>query len=302
MPTELVSVLFRGDFGLAVLQARSIVRYFNHDDIATIRVIVNDTVHPKGLLDAYGPLAPKVRFHEAGRVTRYDLQPFEGPATQQVLKMRAAALVETDTHILLDGKNLFVRPTGLSDFVRDGKLRMLPKPALAKPSPELMGCFQINMDIVGVEGTGWQDMSLPMITPFIIHTATMRDLLVHIEARHGKPFEEVFLRDHHPSSVYEFILYNAYLIKTGRYDDLYWRGEHFVAGLWPSQRERNTSAREWMDVFRDPECKVMALHRKYLKDVEPFERHLIAEFLYRERFIEHRADFDALLDDARWIE
>lgn len=133
---------------------------------------------------------------------------------QQVLKMKVAEFIDTEKYLILDSKNIFVRPLPLSTFEQEGEGNCGTSPEspwydywrpwlifmsekLNKPIPELV----------------W-----PPITPFTVNTNTVKKMLEESK------FEQVVEELDYSAPISEFLLYSFYANPGPRSEKCYGGG------------------------------------------------------------------------------
>jgi hypothetical protein len=66
---------------------------------------------------------------------RKQIRPLSGWHVQQLRKLAAARLVDEDVIVMADSDSVFIRPFGVSSFMRDGAVRLYRKPAAITGMP-----------------------------------------------------------------------------------------------------------------------------------------------------------------------
>ena len=141
------------------------------------------------MLREYGSLAPAVRFVDARQIT--DMPPYvSGWFSQQILKLMAARIVQTERYLVLDAKNHLVFPL-TRRCIETSSGRMLLH-SMNYEHHNMQSFLANTLDYFGFSLQDHVKGFLPTTTPFPLSTETVRDLVRYIEAREKKPFPEAF--------------------------------------------------------------------------------------------------------------
>jgi len=248
------------------LQARSMARYLDPTLVGDILVVFNDP-YKKWVADyfncqilpEYGPIQGKVRFIDSedarlGAPKRFGWQ------SQQVLKLTIARAVTSDSYLILDAKNHFIRwASADAFFAADGRLRSHLNPM----APKFMKNLSAACAFFGVEVPSGGRL-MPTTTPFLADTALVVAMLEEIEGKSGLPFGDFFIR---AKGLYtEFTLYSAYhLLVRGAFDATYEERSGPTATLFRGARSRPDRAAAVFDrLQRDEGIYCMGVHRSVL--------------------------------------
>jgi hypothetical protein len=288
----LVTVTFAEDARLSVLQALSVDRLFELNDLAEYLVIVNDprTEQWERLLRDElerrigARLWARTRFIHAEELAA--VAEMRGWKSQQVIKLEVARQVGTDHYLLLDAKNHFIRPATLGDFWQDGRIV-----THVKARPQWRSWVQAAFDALGAEPSEHHLAEpYPTTTPYLLITAEVRALLARIEERHGA-LAEVFAD---MGSATEFFLYYAHLVDRYGDDMPYVGAEPRVRALfrrWPQDpRQVETVLSE--AVAED--VPVLGIHRERLPQLSSDQRRQI-EHIWRRHLLRPHEDADWFL-------
>jgi hypothetical protein len=133
-----------------------------------------------------------------------------GWRSQQVLKLCVAALVESDAYVVLDAKNHFVAPMS-ADFFRapDGRARVT---AYGYRSHPLRASLEKVLAYLGLDPEPYLDRFTATVTPFVLETAMVRDLIDGVASESGRSFPEEFVK----RELTEFFLYSGWVLRTGQ--------------------------------------------------------------------------------------
>ena len=178
---EIVTVTYSKEKDLMVLQAYSLDRYICEPCVHWV-LIEDNAMSP---LDWYHILSPHYTRHTLKLITNLldtyqDLAQRWGWFRQQFLKMEIANLISNDTYLILDAKNVFIKPYSIANILpAEGTFNIQDKRddnGVYAPSNNLAW----HQFIRGIcELTGWQK-TLPLyapITPFRVNTQVMKQLL-----------------------------------------------------------------------------------------------------------------------------
>lgn len=102
-----------------IVPRQDVPRFKSLNDIHPVTVIAEESLLPWYVLRT--PFSKKWRLNLLGFPTR-------GWIVQQLCKIKIATRIHEDLMIIVDSDNAFVRPFSVSDFVRDGKVRLLSVP------------------------------------------------------------------------------------------------------------------------------------------------------------------------------
>ena len=224
---DIVTVVFRDEIPLLRLQARSLVKFFDHSAINSIIVIVNDRFENDcvkavdGMSGDYGVLKSKLRIVRPGelqghlperiatRIERFyithlvDLlrngNPWrkstaqgwrgnKGWRMQQAFKLMSVSVC-TGSHVLiLDAKNHFISPVGRHDLVSaDGRARTRPVVPHKAQQKWIVASFQR----LGFSAELACATSAPTVTPVVIERSRFAQAVRFIQQKLG-PIDLLF--------------------------------------------------------------------------------------------------------------
>jgi hypothetical protein len=285
-----VTVTYRAEDTLQLLQARSLALYARPEDVAAVIVVDNGSPRlsrggQRRLRAAYGPLADRVRI-----VPRAELGSevaSSGWMSQQVVKLAVHRLVETPTYVLLDAKNHLIRPVAVGDFLADdGRARTGFQSYRSHPLlPRLQRVLEyLELDEAAI------DRFPPTSTPFVMHRDATAALIADVEQSSGRPFAEEFVG----ADLTEFPLYSAWLLRRdGGWDQTYvdeaiqaptvWGGTATRAGVDAAIAE----ARRW-------DAPAFGVHRRALQRLDGDGLAALSAFLTERRLVSGPAEFRSL--------
>ena len=264
-PITIVSVTFSGDARLSVLQALSVDRLFPVGEIDEYLLVLNDP-DPAALESFFrrhlaGRVSPelwaKIRFLAPSDIV--DTSGTRGQRSQQLVKLHVSRLVRTEHYLLLDAKNMFVRPTTIDDFWLGGRIRTQVKPVTSYWLPYVTA----SLDILGVPSDGaWADTSMPTITPYLMITSDVRGLLEDLSDRVGDAPAAAWEVSHGKAT--EFYLYYAYLVKIYGEEVPYVHSTpvcHTLFTTWPQEHDK---ALEMIQATSTDDLPMFGVHRARL--------------------------------------
>jgi hypothetical protein len=200
------------DVGLLRLQARSINKFLDPSFDGHIYVILNDWRYyllrrriSKWLPAEYGQHSKKVIFCPF-YCLGFQMRGYSGWIMQQICKLAISRHVTSSHYLVLDAKNQFVKPCGRRDFISpSGKALQTLDPWVPSDEPiseyfhESFSYFDLDPALLMVPQP---------ITPFVLATNVVRQLITYIEEREHTSLSAFLTKRRR---VAEFILYVAYL-------------------------------------------------------------------------------------------
>ncbi|OOR83861.1 DUF6492 family protein [Moraxella canis] len=214
--TSFVTITYQNDLRMVLLQLISVDRLFDIKALEEYFIIINDKnthleeeLRNKTQLFLSEALFSKLRFISSHHLlSKRDFEKSDGQRSQQILKMIIASKIKTKTYILLDAKNFFIKKADLALFIdRDSGKYTTNFSQLGdnwrdyvKNSFKAIECDE---DI--------EDKIIPTITPYVIETNIMIQLLKYLQPRIGNDLSKLFESFH--GKITEFFLYYAFLYK-----------------------------------------------------------------------------------------
>lgn len=179
----IASIVFEGDYRLAVLQALSIDRLFDLDGLAEYTIVCNgeDNVNLRRSFEA--DVRPVVSNKLWGKVRIIEWKDLLGDAEkvgyydQQALKLSLGDYYDTEFFLMLDSKNHFIRPTAAEDFFHDGK----PYGPMTNTSDMWRPYLEKSFAAMDNDHADLRQM-MPSITPYLMYSAEVKkvaDLLTN---------------------------------------------------------------------------------------------------------------------------
>lgn len=283
------TIVYSKDYPLLELQARSMARFLDPVEVASISIVMNDVDEPSlrrnlsDILPFYGPLAQHVQIvggddillpsnkrtspralerayvdyrYRIPSVRRQGWRGNNGYRLQQALKLASARCAGSDRIVLLDAKNAFLRRVSEADFFTgDGKGRLqFLKPELVFHRNWLaqsLLAFEVGCEVEDVFET------TTFVTPYPVKRDVLLGVLDEIDARYGS-VQALFASKRRPS---EFMLINAYCIKHrgGPHTD-FENASPINIGLWPEYDKAKVSTE--LNRLNDPKALSIGVHNR----------------------------------------
>jgi hypothetical protein len=272
---EVVTVVYGPEVGLLELQARSFAGNLDHNAVKRVHVIINEEEPEKTIsriekiLPLYGPHEPAVKLWRASEIS--DATGHRGWRTQQSLKLLISRKINTPKYLVLDAKNHFIRPTTIDTFLcPDGR----PRSFWTKQSGNLGNFLKSTLRYLDIDPAHANESVMPAITPYVMYTSLVSQLIEDIEFYESEKFEHFF---HRPGiDLTEFFLYYAYLRNLG-IDPvaLYDFGKRYAVTLFtrhPDSPERLTAT---LAKLEDSATSVFGLHRNRIRGLDDISREKI---------------------------
>lgn len=289
---DLISVVFESELALLQIQARSIELYFTTTHISTIFVIVNDEDRVAEKIDCnwWGDNAAKVRIIPRSKISVYSF--LDGWSSQQLYKLAAANLSESDWSMCLDAKTWFVDSinwdkiwddTGKANFK---SLRCMQVFQSAKNFAELF--FNIKFEnVIGPAGV-----------PFLFHTDTIKELVEYVENVKQQNFLDFFAEKLlYPVQITEFVLYSAFVHYKKRYNFLYSDKQYYsITNIADWQIDHFDKLLDKMESPNNLTASIQGRAYPHLSDSQ-FDKWL--DFLLSKQLITNRENTKILLNTLR---
>lgn len=270
-----VTVTFEAEVPLLLLQARSMATFATRDLVAEIVVIDNTECGIRrrqhlDLLAAYGPLATCARIVRPEAITT-GVPAASGWVRQQILKLMVSRSIATRQYVVLDAKNhLISSPT--TDFFSapDGRARV---PTYSFVDHPLRRHLEQVLRYTGLPDTHL-DRFTATVTPFVLDTARVVDMIAGVEHRSGRSFADEFV-DH---DLTEFFLYSAWILAAGNEFDHVFADSHVRCPVvWP--RRANVEGVEQAIAEANEQLgPFFSVHRRALATLDRRASTVLADF------------------------
>ena len=215
---DLITVVFEPELYLLELQARSISLYIDQARIQNIYIVVNGDNHLCNSIDPrwWGKNSNKVNIIH--RSFFGDTHMLDGWSSQQLYKLCAANIADSEWSMCLDAKTWFVNPLDweqLFDNAGRANFSSYPTVPVFLPAQESIEQY-FNIQLPHIIGPGG--------VPFMFHTETVKDMIDAIP----NFFEFFCINVNMPSYMTEFMLYSGFVIKKYQtYDMLYSNQQYY---------------------------------------------------------------------------
>ncbi len=315
------TIVYSKDLPLLLLQALSLARFADPTAIASIHVVMNDVneaalrsrIAP--ILDAYGPLRSKVEVlagddvllgpgHAARRTIRDKVLienrfriPFarkggwrgnNGYRTQQALKLGVARVAKAENLVILDTKNVFLRPLSTTDFFTDAGQARVRFTDVNRDNHRAW--LSQSVDALGGQYPETDDLQTTVFTtPFAVRRSLVLAVLDEINARYGS-VQSLFSSRRRPS---EFMLLNAYCMKSPKgYAPWFENTPSPNIGLWPTFSPQKLT--QSVERLRAPEVLCLGLHNRAISKLPPDLLDQVFEALETRGICDRKTAEDAL--------
>ncbi|MEM1389521.1 MAG: DUF6492 family protein [Pseudomonadota bacterium] len=284
-----VTVVYASELDLLQLQARSFDACMAEESLDRIHVIINDpdaeTVtsqfHQK-VLEHYGKFKDKVIVWQGDdliaphKADAWRTHPRFGWYRQQVLKLTIANKIPSDMYITLDAKNHFFRDVASHNFV---SAEGLPKTWRMTTKGPLRDYFinSLNAFDLDIENTG--EPIMPSITPYVLWTKIVRDMIQDIQKRHETDFTSFFLEK--DKNVSEFHLYYAYFVSQGlKPETIYAFSDSPLVALFRIYANAESEEISVLKQTHNPSKFILGIHSSRIFDLHDAGReHLISTWV-----------------------
>lgn len=209
---DLITVVFEPELYLLELQARSISLYLDSARIKNIYIVVNGDSHLCQAIDPgwWGENSNKINIIHR---SFFGVDPtLDGWSSQQLYKLCAANIAESQWSMCLDAKTWFVKKLDWYElFDNTGKAHFSNFPTI----PVFRSAQQAIEQYFNIE---LPNVISPGGVPFMFHTETVKDMFDAIPQ-----FFDFFCTNvKFPNNITEFMLYSGFVVKKYQtYDTLY---------------------------------------------------------------------------------
>jgi hypothetical protein len=270
-----VSVVFEMEYPLLTLQARSIATYVSPELVAEI-IIIDNSAHgmsparSEQILSEYGALRSIVRVLRPDDIVR--VPGADGWRSQQVLKLYIVDQLSTNKYVVLDAKNHFVNHVARDFFVApDGRSRVNSYSYRTHPlRPNLENVLRY----LGLDPANFLDNYTATVTPFVLDSQLVRELITGIDKRSGRTLAREFLTE----DLTEFFLYTAWIISSGRpLAQVFDFHQVFCPVVWPRGANAEGVAKA-ITSAKESRAPLFSVHRRALGVLDEASSTLLAEW------------------------
>jgi hypothetical protein len=187
---EIIVVLYSGDLAILYYQALSITKFWKGDKHITY-VIEDNSIEIKQHIEKYIlPCLPdyttKILFPPE------ELKHMDGWHRQQILKLWTASVSERDYSVILDVKNILIRPYSFNETFQDEKLLIQLHHNDHIPDDDSRRWRKVCQKL----GIDYSEISkCYSITPFFWDNNIVRDLFSFCQSKNIDYFDEDFIKD-----------------------------------------------------------------------------------------------------------
>jgi len=227
MKASLITISYKGDLALAEELCASVDRYagpgiehvlivprnelnlFRPMANARRRVISKEEVLPRGYTMLPLPYEVDLRpvFYKLLREMWWSPTGFvRGWIMQQILKLSAPSVCDSDILVFADSDNVLIRPTGIEHFMVDRKVRLYHAPGETADSTIHKKWHRVSARLLGLRETDYFGAD------YIGHLVTwtpdnVLSLQAKLEEISGRPWDQVIARE---LAFSEYVLYGIY--------------------------------------------------------------------------------------------
>jgi hypothetical protein len=272
------------------MQANSLSMYLDRNPSFVSSIVIVDgaqsaRLNRRGLVRRYGRLAARVRFID---ISEFGPLPDDtGWYRQQALKLLVARKVATPRYIILDSITHLVNPL-FRDAFETADSRLMYSSLRSYRDHSFRPLVENACRYFGVSAVAG-DAFMPTVTPFVVSTRTVRELLDYVERRERVPFAHAFLGRPADYRLTEFGLYAAYLIfSRGGFSGLYdmrapgfpivWSGSNISAKLGAAQKS-----------------PVFAVHKSAYKNLQRPAREALAAFWHERHLFRSKREAEVFI-------
>lgn len=276
MSIDIICVTFKDELLMQSVQARSIEKFFNYEDVNQITLILNEwewlsskeiDYIKQSVIPNYGRFQNKVKLYFANDFIGKKDEKL-GWRSQQYLKLVASQLSRAQFSLILDSKNFFVQPVGMGNFVSNGKAitHWEKRSAMEKyliPSIEFFGVTDYS-----------EPQVYPCVTPYCVSNKLVQAMMTCATKISETTFEDLFLTQNR--IITEFYMIFGYAFKHDLLDDFFSYRErpNFLTlfNLWPSTDAQKEFAYKRAD---DNDVIAIGIHRNRYKKLTEDEENMI---------------------------
>lgn len=216
------------------LTLRSVIRFFKLSDISNIHIITkatNVSIIRKKLNSIYSKrrnIRSKIKVYNEKKLLRHSLfnrKTTKGYRIQQVLKLEAHKIVDTDYYCTLDSDVYLTQPTCYNDIFSEGRAYINVESLDAHPKWWKLAskCLELDVDILGEEGIG--------VTPCMLNTRVCREFL---EKYRTQIYNYILYK-----MATEYTLYWLYFVHNYNFSDFYCNKPLYGRCIWTRSAFKN---------------------------------------------------------------
>lgn len=257
------------DINLVKLQAIS-MKYVDPDLVNNIVLVYNDkqdfSIHD--IIDYYPVhLQSKVKLIYADDLYK-DTHPewSSNWNTQQVTKIMISSMITTPYYLILDSKNHFIRPVNKSTFFYTDNSPYMYGYEGHSMNDQYNNCLEYYQTAHPEDILGYPDNIVDTITPYVLITQYVKDMVQYIENREQTDYFNFFIQYNHFRFT-EFYLYAGYLMMTNNLQK-YTYIMSICASIFacPCEWSRNFD-NIFLPAMGNSSTKMVGLHRAAIDDL-----------------------------------
>ncbi len=252
-------------------------RFLQQSNVSKIYIIINDedVVGTVGLIEQlvlpeYGRFSPIVSIVDGSTLYASPVAA-NGWRRQQSMKILISKLVQSKYYLILDAKNHFLRSSSTTDFVHeDGRMWSTRR----KIDAPVNGFFWKSMRFCRLDPTLYREKAMPTVTPYVVRTDIVREIIEYVEKQCGVCFEEGF----HAAGmdVTEFYLHFGYIIRYySPIQNIYDFGDPLCASLFTRSPSTAEGFARVMKRLRSSSTLMFGLHRNRIGALSEAEQAMI---------------------------
>tara|TARA_Y100001956_G_C4129596_1_gene192801 strand:+ start:11154 stop:12998 length:1845 start_codon:yes stop_codon:yes gene_type:complete len=273
---DLVVVFYEKEVDLLKVLARSIEVHCTREIVDKVFFINNSTNSVVGK-DSFEKEVKPVFDKFSDRVNLIDAKDFgidyksgaDSYTAQQALKLLFSRVTDKQFYLVLDAKNHFIRTLDYNDlFSKESK----PIAHLQIHGGYLGTCLKESCNYLDVE----IDLSvptLPTVTPYLMKTSIVHDLLNEVEKREGHGIYELIDKN---NKITEFLLYCAYIKFLGAIEDIYHIEGKPYATLFAKWPEKEKDVKHVLQSTNNAGVWMFSVHSKRFEQLRSSEVEFIA--------------------------
>jgi len=194
-----------------------------------------------------------------------------GWTIQQLLKIRAADNSEGEHSLVLDCKNHFINYTTSDDFLDSGIPKYKLSSILERFEGDSKSVLNINFvnsyQLFNLDPKNYLESTFGSITPFILKKSIIKEMIVYVEEKFKKDFNELFL---YQLKCAEFYMYGAFLHSKRVLNIDYLIEKKRVAILiWESNRRDENYLNWTLGEIAKNNIKIFGVHKKAYENISP---------------------------------
>lgn len=285
---DLAVVFYEKEISILSLLAKSIELYCEPSLVDNIYFINNASNPTKGrqafeevILPLFKNFKDAICLVDAATLGVNHSEGADPYVAQLALKLSAAALSDKNYYLVLDAKNHFIRKLRRNDlFTESGK----PISHLQIHGGYLKTCLEESCKYFDVDVDTAKQV-LPTVTPYLMITSLVRDLLEEVKKREGTGIYELILKN---NKLTEFLLYFSYLTYRGGKSHFYGFEPKPYATLFTKWPETDEDIKRVLDSTSNDSVWTFSVHSKRFQQLKSNEIDFISNLWVERRLFEKK--------------